>query len=110
MKRVEVRPRLPDIPGTAHDGEPEQAAPRRQRFADQRGRRPEQHGREGEAIAQKLGSREPETVGELAEDAQRAETDGRADDKRDPGRVSVGDGRRHPAVPGMRGYWTMTGE
>src|SRR6267143_2246273 len=97
MQRVEISTRLPDVTGAAHDGEPEQAALRRERLLYDDQCKPEQHGRQREAIAQKLRSGEPQPVGELAEDTQGTEADRGADDERDPGRVSIRGGRRHPA-------------
>src|SRR5438309_1349202 len=109
MKRIEIGTRLPDVPGAAHDEEPEQTAAWRDGLAYRDRRKPEQHGRKCEAIAQELRSRKPETIGEFAEDTEAAEADRRTDDKRDAGRVSVRCGRRHPVILGMRRYWTITG-
>src|SRR5438552_9604184 len=98
MKRVEITSRLADVPGPAHDGEPEQTAPRRDGLPNHHRCQPEQQRREREPIAQQLWSGQPEAVGELAEHAQRAEADRGTDDERHAHGVSIGRGGWHPAI------------
>src|ERR1700687_2128685 len=95
MQGAEVAARRADIAGTAHDDETEQAAPWWKTLANHDRRQPEQYGRQRETIAEQLRSGEPETVGELAEDPQRAEADGGSDHKCDARHVSILRGRGH---------------
>ena len=110
MQRVEVAARLADIAGAAHDRQADYAAPRRQALMHDHGGRPEENGGEPESIAEQLRRAQPETIGELAEDAQRAEATCRADDECHPGRTSIADRRTHAAILETgRNYWTRTG-
>jgi len=56
--------------------------------------------REGQSkpVAEKLWSREPDPIRQLAEDAEGAEAHGGAYDEGYAGRTSVAGGRRHPVI------------
>src|SRR6266446_8043950 len=98
MQRAEITTRLTDVPGAAHDAEPEQTAPRRDGLPDHHRCQPEEQRRERKPVAQQLRSREPEAVGQLAEHAQRAKANGGTDDERHAHGVSIGRGGWHPAI------------
>src|SRR6266446_10778605 len=86
MQRAEITTRLTDVPGAAHDAEPEQTAPRRDGLPDHHRCQPEEQ------------RREPKAVGELAEHAQRAKANRGTDDERHAHGVSIGRGGWHPAI------------
>src|SRR5437660_10291400 len=95
MEGTEVAARLPDISSAAHDDESEQTTSWWQGLSQDQGGDPEQQGCQSESIAEQLRRGQPQTVGELAEDAEGAEADRRADDECHAGRASVAGGRTH---------------
>ena len=98
MEGTEVAARLPDISSAAHDDESEQTTSWWQALSQDQGSEPEQQGCQSEAIAEQLRRGQPQTIGDLAEDAEGAKADRRADDECHAGRTSVAGGRRHPVI------------
>ena len=76
VQRVEIAGRLGNVTGATHDDQPGQVSSRGQTLTHHHCCRPEEQGREPEAVAQKLWSREPDPIRELPEDAEGAEADG----------------------------------
>src|SRR5438309_11352277 len=98
MEGTEVAARLPDISSAAHDDESEQTTSWWQGLSQDQGGEPEQQGCQSESIAEQLRRGQPQAISELAEDAEGAKADCRADDECHAHGTLIGRGRTHPVI------------